>query len=97
MVIYKAMCDLLWTLWGRSVANRNPAEDFAAYARELLLPGADENDGFGVEATPRRGKRRARAASFASVADAIACSMAGAAISRPAFRIVSRSTLPRPG
>ncbi len=33
MVIYKAMCDLLWTLWGLiQLANENPAEDFAAYA-----------------------------------------------------------------
>ncbi|HMN88175.1 MAG TPA: choline/ethanolamine kinase family protein [Bauldia sp.] len=33
MVIYKAMCDLLWTLWGLiQLANANPAEDFAAYA-----------------------------------------------------------------
>lgn len=33
MVIYKAMCDLLWTLWGLiQLANDNPAEDFAAYA-----------------------------------------------------------------
>lgn len=33
MVIYKAMCDLLWTLWGLiQVANANPAEDFRAYA-----------------------------------------------------------------
>jgi thiamine kinase-like enzyme len=33
MVIYKAMCDLLWTLWGLiQLANGNPAEDFAAYA-----------------------------------------------------------------
>jgi thiamine kinase-like enzyme len=33
MVIYKAMCDLLWTLWGLiQVANENPAEDFVAYA-----------------------------------------------------------------
>lgn len=33
MVIYKAMCDLLWTLWGLiQVANDNPAEDFQAYA-----------------------------------------------------------------
>ncbi|XDA98958.1 phosphotransferase family protein [Sulfitobacter sp. LCG007] len=33
MVIYKAMCDLLWTLWGLiQLANRNPAEDFRAYA-----------------------------------------------------------------
>ncbi len=33
MVIYKAMCDLLWTLWGLiQHANNNPADDFAAYA-----------------------------------------------------------------
>lgn len=33
MVIYKAMCDLLWTLWGLiQLANKNPADDFHAYA-----------------------------------------------------------------
>jgi thiamine kinase-like enzyme len=33
MIIYKAMCDLLWTLWGLiQVANGNPADDFRAYA-----------------------------------------------------------------
>ncbi|NQV47802.1 MAG: phosphotransferase family protein [Rhodospirillaceae bacterium] len=33
MVMYKAMCDLLWTLWGAiQVANDNPAENFTAYA-----------------------------------------------------------------
>ncbi len=33
MVIYTAMCDLLWTLWGLiQHANDNPAEDFWAYA-----------------------------------------------------------------
>ncbi len=33
MVIYKAMCDLLWTLWGLiQHANKNPADDFEAYA-----------------------------------------------------------------
>ena len=33
MVIYKAMCDLLWTLWGLiQLANSNPADDFQAYA-----------------------------------------------------------------
>jgi thiamine kinase-like enzyme len=33
MVIYKAMCDLLWTLWGLiQHANQNPADDFMAYA-----------------------------------------------------------------
>jgi thiamine kinase-like enzyme len=33
MTIYKAMCDLLWTLWGLiQHANKNPAEDFWAYS-----------------------------------------------------------------
>jgi thiamine kinase-like enzyme len=33
MVIHKAMCDLLWTLWGvLQHVNNNPAEDFWAYA-----------------------------------------------------------------
>ncbi len=33
MVIYKAMCDLLWTLWGLiQHANKNQADDFQAYA-----------------------------------------------------------------
>jgi thiamine kinase-like enzyme len=33
MVLYKAMCDLLWTLWGAiQVANENPVDDFWAYA-----------------------------------------------------------------
>lgn len=33
MVAYKAMCDLLWTLWGViQHANNNPADDFWAYA-----------------------------------------------------------------
>ena len=33
MTIYKAMCDLLWTLWGLiQHADNNPAEDFWAYA-----------------------------------------------------------------
>ncbi|WP_020594588.1 phosphotransferase [Kiloniella laminariae] len=33
MVIYKAMCDLLWTLWGLiQHGNNNPAEDFWAYS-----------------------------------------------------------------
>ena len=37
MVIYKAMCDLLWTLWGvLQFANKNPAEDFWAYAETRL-------------------------------------------------------------
>ncbi len=33
MVLYQAMCDLLWTLWGAiQHANKNPADDFWAYA-----------------------------------------------------------------
>ena len=33
IVIYKAMCDLLWTLWGLiQLANDNPADDFRTYA-----------------------------------------------------------------
>jgi len=33
VVVYKAMCDLLWTLWGLiQLADKNPAEDFWAYA-----------------------------------------------------------------
>ncbi|MCX7889973.1 MAG: phosphotransferase family protein [Rhodobacteraceae bacterium] len=33
MVIYKAMCDLLWTLWGLiQLSDGNPADDFRAYA-----------------------------------------------------------------
>ena len=33
MVVNKAMCDLLWTLWGLiQHANKNPAEDFWSYA-----------------------------------------------------------------
>lgn len=37
MVMYKAMCDLLWTLWGViQVANDNPADDFEAYATTRL-------------------------------------------------------------
>jgi thiamine kinase-like enzyme len=33
VVIYKAMCDLLWTLWGLiQHSNKNPADDFWAYA-----------------------------------------------------------------
>jgi len=33
MVIYKAMCDLLWTLWGLvQLSAGNPADDFRAYA-----------------------------------------------------------------
>ena len=35
VIIYKAMCDLLWTLWGLiQHADNNPAEDFWAYSIE---------------------------------------------------------------
>ena len=35
IIIYKAMCDLLWTLWGLiQLANDNPAEDFWSYSNE---------------------------------------------------------------
>jgi thiamine kinase-like enzyme len=48
MVIYKAMCDLLWTLWGLiQLANGNPADDFRIYsdgrfARCKALMGSEE-------------------------------------------------------
>lgn len=33
VIVYKAMCDLLWTLWGLiQLADDNPADDFWAYA-----------------------------------------------------------------
>jgi thiamine kinase-like enzyme len=48
MVLYKAMCDLLWTLWGIiQHVNKNPADDFWAYAVnrfercKKLMGGAD--------------------------------------------------------
>ena len=35
VIIYKAMCDLLWTLWGLiQYADKNPAEDFWVYSTE---------------------------------------------------------------
>ena len=48
MVMYKAMCDLLWTLWGVvQHANDNPVDDFWAYAvgrldRCRLLMASDD-------------------------------------------------------
>ena len=48
MAIHKAMCDLLWTLWGLiQLAHDNPAEDFRAYAEtrfarcKALMASAD--------------------------------------------------------
>jgi thiamine kinase-like enzyme len=33
MIMHKAMCDLVWTLWGLiQLAGNNPADDFRAYA-----------------------------------------------------------------
>lgn len=52
MMIYKAMCDLLWTLWGLiQHANDNPAEDFWAYSinrfeRCKALMGSDDFGGY---------------------------------------------------
>jgi thiamine kinase-like enzyme len=47
-VIYKALCDLLWTLWGLiQHVNRNPVDDFWAYAMnrfqrcQALMASAD--------------------------------------------------------
>jgi len=51
MTVYKAMCDLLWTLWGLiQHADGNPAEDFWAYGLDRLerckaLMGAPEFKG----------------------------------------------------
>jgi thiamine kinase-like enzyme len=48
MVIYKAMSDLLWTLWGLiQHANKNPVDDFWAYSinrfeRCKTLMGSDD-------------------------------------------------------
>ena len=48
VVIYKAMCDLLWTLWGLiQHANDNPADDFWHYSitrfeRCTALMGSDD-------------------------------------------------------
>ena len=37
MMMYRALCDLLWTLWGMiQFANKNPADDFWAYATMRL-------------------------------------------------------------
>lgn len=37
MVVFKALCDLVWSLWGMiQHANANPADDFLAYAINRL-------------------------------------------------------------
>jgi thiamine kinase-like enzyme len=56
MVVYKAMCDLLWTLWGLlQHANRNPADDFWAYSLNRF----------------ERCRRLMRSAAFAAHLDAV--------------------------
>jgi thiamine kinase-like enzyme len=60
VVIYKAMCDLLWTLWGLiQFANDNPADDFWAYSanrfrrcRRLMESSAFATHLAAVEAGP---------------------------------------------
>ena len=64
MVLYKAMCDLLWTLWGVvQHANGNPAEDFWAYAvnrldrcRRLMASDEFPRHVAAVQQGPRRGQ-----------------------------------------
>ncbi|NBE06483.1 choline/ethanolamine kinase family protein [Paragemmobacter ruber] len=60
MVIYKAMCDLLWTLWGLiQHANGNPADDFLAYAddRFTRCRALMQTPGFGAHLDAvRRGR-----------------------------------------
>ena len=42
MVIYKALCDLLWTLWGLiQHMNQNPVDDFWAYSIERFTRCVD--------------------------------------------------------
>lgn len=63
VVIYKAMCDLLWTLWGLiQHADANPADDFWAYAtrrfercRALMATAAFAEHVRHVAAGPREG------------------------------------------
>lgn len=68
MVLYKAMCDLLWTLWGLiQHADDNPAEDFWAYATERfnrckeLMQDNEFNkhiEQIAAYPIPRRGERK---------------------------------------
>lgn len=42
MVAYKAMCDVLWALWGQvQFLNENPVENFAAYAERRINRALD--------------------------------------------------------
>jgi len=58
MIMYKAMCDLLWTLWGViQHVDENPTDDYWAYAVNRLercqrLMGSD---GFGAHLEAARG------------------------------------------
>ncbi|MEO8244423.1 MAG: choline/ethanolamine kinase family protein [bacterium] len=58
MVIYKAMCDYLWTLWGLiQLANQNPADDFRAYAdgRFARCKALFESDAFAAHVAAASG------------------------------------------
>jgi thiamine kinase-like enzyme len=58
VVIYKAMCDLLWTLWGLiQLANGNPADDFRQYAdgRFARCKALMETGDFGRQVAALRG------------------------------------------
>ncbi len=59
IVIYKAMCDLLWTLWGLiQLANKNPVDDFWAYADEPLRTLQAPHAGLLLRRPHRRGPQR---------------------------------------
>ena len=59
IVIYKAMCDLLWTLWGLiQHANKNPVDDFWAYAIEPLRALQDADGDARLCAPCLSGERR---------------------------------------
>ncbi len=60
MTVYKAMCDLLWTLWGLiQHANDNPADDFWAYASNRFerCKALMNNPEFGVAVDAIKGCR----------------------------------------
>ena len=57
IVIYKAMCDLLWTLWGLiQLANEQPGRRFPGLCRWPLraLQGMMETGDFGAPCGGRR-------------------------------------------
>ena len=58
MVAYKAMCDLVWTLWGViQHVNENPVDDFWAYARRPLRTLQDVDVDAGIRRRDRRHPR----------------------------------------